>query len=64
MLAKCFPQRMRAMFGELKGLGGVIEVLPTIIEKSSFVFCFVFTYLFSRSSALDGNVKGWSDEVR
>lgn len=55
---------MRAMFGELKGLGGVIEVLPTIIEKSSFVFCFVFTYLFSRSSALDGNVKGWSDEVR
>lgn len=46
MLAKCFPQRMRAMFGELKGLGGVIEVLPTIIEKSSFVFCFVFLVCF------------------
>lgn len=56
-LAKSFPQRIRAMLGELKPPGVFfIEVLPTIIVKqssSAFFVVVVFMYLFSCGSALD-----------
>ena len=62
--AKCFPGRIRAMFGQLERPGGFTEVLVAIIVKqSSFVFFLVFTYLFSYGSASVEKAKGWSDEV-